>query len=96
MRGLTNPKKNGKYLSGENLAIIDRETYEKAQRIMAENATKFKADGTRKSCKNIFSTLIKCTDCGHFFRRTKREVKNGEKISWVCCGRNSQGKDTWQ
>lgn len=88
------PKEEWKIFERRNLAIIDRETYEKAQRIMAENATKFKADGTRRNCRNIFSTLIKCTDCGHFFRRTRREVKNGEKISWVCCGRNSQGKDT--
>ena len=91
---INKPEEEWKIFERRNLAIIDRETYEKAQRIMAENATKFKADGTRKSCKNIFSTLIKCTDCGHFFRRTKREVKNGEKITWVCCGRNSQGKDT--
>lgn len=88
------PREQWKIFERRNLAIIDRETYEKAQRIMAENSTKFKADGTRRNCKNIFSTLIKCTDCGHFFRRTKRKVKNGEKISWVCCGRNSQGKDT--
>ena len=91
---INKPEEEWKIFERRNLAIIDRETYEKAQRIMAENATKFKADGTRKSCKNIFSTLIKCTGCGHFFRRTKRKVKNGEKISWVCCGRNSQGKDT--
>lgn len=91
---INKPEEEWKIFERRNLAIIDRETYEKAQRIMAENATKFKADGARKSCKNIFSTLIKCTDCRHFFRRTKRKVKNGEKISWVCCGRNSQGKDT--
>ncbi len=91
---INKPEEEWKIFERRNLAIIDRETYEKAQRIMAENATKFKADGMRKSCKNIFSTLIKCADCGHFFRRTKREIKNGEKINWVCCGRNSQGKDT--
>ena len=91
---INKPEEEWKIFERRNLAIIDRETYEKAQRIMAENSTKFKADGTRRNCKNIFSTLIKCTDCGHFFRRTKRKVKNGEKISWVCCGRNSQGKDT--
>lgn len=89
---INKPEEEWKIFERRNLAIIDRETYEKAQRIMAENATKFKADGTRKSCKNIFSTLIKCTDCGHFFRRTKREVKNGEKISWVCCGQKLTGQ----
>ena len=48
---INKPEEEWKIFERRNLAIIDRETYEKAQRIMAENATKFKADGTRKSCK---------------------------------------------
>lgn len=75
------------------LAIIDKETFEKAQKIILQNRQKFKADGERTSCKHIFSTLIKCGDCGHYFRQNKRKIKSGYKYTWVCCGRNINGTD---
>ena len=87
------PEEEWKVTERPDLAIIDIDTFEIAQKKMEINKQKF-SQGQRKDCKHVFSTLLKCADCGHFFRRTKREVKNGEKISWVCCGRNSQGKDT--
>ena len=60
---------------------------------MEINKQKF-SQGQRKDCKNIFSTLIKCADCGHFFRQAKRKVKIGYKYTWVCCGRNINGADS--
>ncbi len=74
-----------------DLAIITAETFEKAQKVLKANREKAKA-GQRKCSKHMFSTIIKCSDCGHFFRRTKRQYKN-TYYKWVCCGRNSQGTD---
>lgn len=78
-----------------DLAIIDIKTFDAAQQKMKENRENTVL-GKRKDCKHIFSTLIKCSDCGHNFRQVKRKLKNGSKYVWVCCGRNANGKDSCQ
>ena len=87
------PEEEWKVTERPDLAIIDIDTFEIAQKKMEINKQKF-SQGQRKDCKHVFSTLLKCSDCGHFFRQAKRKVKIGYKYTWVCCGRNSQGKDT--
>lgn len=89
------PEYEWKTVERPDLAVINVETFEKAQRILAENREKF-LHGQRKDCKHLFSTLIKCSACGHYFRQTKRKIKNGIKINWVCCGRNMNGADFCQ
>ena len=42
---------------------------------------------------NLFSTLIKCKECGWSFRRTVRTYKN-TYVRWVCSGRNGRGVDS--
>ena len=87
------PEEEWKVTERPDLAIIDIDTFEIAQKKMEINKQKF-SQGQRKDCKHVFSTLLKCSDCGHFFRQAKRKVKIGYKYTWVCCGRNAQGKDT--
>ena len=41
----------------------------------------------------MFSTLIKCKDCGWSFRRTVRTYKN-TYVRWVCSGHNGNGADS--
>ena len=82
-----------KIVERSDLAIIDIKTYEAAQKKLEVNKQKF-SQGQRKNCKHIFSALLKCTDCGHYFRQTKRKVKSGYKYAWVCCGRNINGADS--
>ena len=41
----------------------------------------------------LFSTLIKCKECGWSFRRTVRTYKN-TYVRWVCSGRNGKGADS--
>lgn len=84
------PEEEWKTVERSDLAIINIETFEKAQKIFAQNREKF-SHGQRKDCKHLFSTLIKCSSCGHYFRQTKRKIKNGIKTKWVCCGRNING-----
>lgn len=82
-----------KIVERPDLAIIATETYESAQKKMEINKQKF-SQGMRKDCKHIFSTLLKCSDCGHYFRQLKRKVKSGYKYNWICCGRSINGADS--
>lgn len=73
-----------------DLAIVDAKTFEKAQRILQKNKDTFHITGRRNCSKYIFSTLLRCTDCGYSFRRFERTYKN-TYVSWACSGRNAKG-----
>jgi DNA invertase Pin-like site-specific DNA recombinase/uncharacterized Zn finger protein len=75
------------------LRIIEPEQFEQAQRIMKSRGQTFKVDKERQSNKYLFSTLIKCKECGWSFRQTVRTYKN-TYVRWVCSGRNGKGADT--
>ena len=75
-----------------DLRIIEPELHEKAQEIMLSRGKCFKLDRERQSNKYLFSTLIKCKECGWSFRRTVRTYKN-TYVRWVCSGHNGLGAD---
>ena len=75
------------------LKIIEPEEYEAVKRILASRGQTFKLDKVRHSNKFLFSTLIKCKDCGWSFRRVERTYKN-TYVTWVCSGRNGKGADS--
>ncbi len=75
-----------------DLQIIAAEEFEKAQQIMKTRGATFKVDKERQSNKHLFSTLIKCKECGWSFRRTVRTYKN-TYVRWVCSGHNGKGAD---
>ena len=75
-----------------DLRIIEPEVFEQAQQIMADRGRAFKVDKERQSNKYLFSTLIKCKECGWSFRRTVRTYKN-TYVRWVCSGHNGKGAD---
>lgn len=79
-------------VQNDELRIIDDATFEKAQALMKERSTAFKTDKTRHSNQYLFSTLIKCADCGWSFRRVKRTYQN-TYVKWVCSARNGHGAD---
>ena len=72
------------------LQIIPPETFEQAQQIMGARGKAFKLNKERQSNKYLFSTLIKCKECGWSFRRTVRTYKN-TYVRWVCSGHNGKG-----
>lgn len=76
-----------------DLQIIDPDTFRQAQEIMAARGKAFKVDKERQSNKFLFSTLIKCKECGWSFRRIVRTYKN-TYIRWVCSGHNGKGADS--
>ena len=75
------------------LRIIEDETFDKAQEILKGRHDSFKMTHERQSNKHLFSTLIKCKDCGWSFRRTVRQYKN-TYVRWVCSGHNGRGADS--
>ena len=80
-------------VQNEELRIIDDETFEAAQSILLERQNMFHLNNTRHSNQYLFSTLIKCKECGWSFRRVAKTYKN-TYIRWVCSGRNGNGRDT--
>lgn len=77
----------------ESLRIVDQDVFDKAQKIIHARGQTFKLDKTRHSNQYLFSTLIKCKDCGWSFRRIERTYKN-TYVTWVCSGRNGNGADS--
>ncbi len=75
-----------------DLRIIAPENFEQAQQIMQSRGQAFKVDKERQSNKYLFSTIIKCKECGWSFRRTVRTYKN-TYVRWVCSGHNERGAD---
>ena len=75
------------------LRIIEDEVFDKAQEILKGRHTAFNLSHERQSNKYLFSTLIKCKDCGWSFRRTVRQYKN-TYVRWVCSGHNGNGADS--
>ena len=76
-----------------DLRIIEPESYEKAQQILQSRNKAFNMKHERQSNKYLFSTLIKCKECGWSFRRTVRTYKN-TYVRWVCSGHNGRGADS--
>ena len=76
-----------------DLRIIEPEQYEQAVQLMEQRGKTFHVERERQSNKYLFSTLIKCKECGWSFRRTVRTYKN-TYIRWVCSGHNGQGADS--
>ncbi len=75
------------------LAIVDGKLFAKARQIMAERGQAFQAAKERQSNKHLFSTLIKCRECGRSFRRTVRTYKH-TYVRWVCSGHNGRGAES--
>ena len=73
--------------------IIEPETFVAAGKILSRRGISFKNEGERYSSKYIFSTLIKCRECGRSFRRMERKYKK-VYVRWVCSARNLNGAHT--
>lgn len=74
-----------------DLKIIEPEEFEKAQKILHGRYKAFKLTGERQSNKHLFSTLIRCKECGWSYRRFARTYKN-TYIRWICSGHNYNGE----
>ena len=75
-----------------DLRIIEPEVFEQAQKTLEERKYAFNITGERQSNKHLFSTLIKCKECGYSFRQSVRKYKN-TYVRWLCSNRNGHGVD---
>ena len=75
-----------------DLQIIKPQQFSRAQNILSSRHKTFQTKGGRQSGLHLFSTVIKCADCGWSFRRIVRTYKN-TYIRWVCSGHNGKGAD---
>ncbi len=69
------------------LRIVSDEIFERAGRILETRQNAFVNNHERQSSKHLFSTLIKCKECGYSFRRTCYKGS----YRWVCSVRNTRG-----
>lgn len=76
-----------------DLQIISLSDFVKAEKILHNRHAAFNMKHERQSNKYLFSTLIKCKECGWSFRRSVRTYKN-TYIRWVCSGHNGKGADS--
>lgn len=76
-----------------DLQIINLSDFIKADKILHNRHASFNIKHERQSNKHLFSTLIKCKECGWSFRRSVRTYKN-TYIRWVCSGHNGKGADS--
>ncbi|MFT8888815.1 MAG: recombinase family protein [Ethanoligenens sp.] len=75
------------------LCIVEPELFERVGQTMHERGKTFKVNQERHSNQYLFSTLIKCKECGWSFRRAVRTYKN-TYVRWVCSGHNGRGADS--
>lgn len=95
LTGQRKSKKEDEWLVTERpeFRIIDDDTFDKAREILKSRHNAFNVKHERQSNKHLFSTLIKCKDCGWSFRRTVRTYKN-TYVRWVCSGHNGRGANS--
>lgn len=67
------------------LQIVDTQVFEKAQEILNTRVDAFQNNKERHSNKYLFSTLIKCKECGWSYARTVMTYKN-TYVRWSCSG----------
>lgn len=94
-KGITQPVKreDGYYVENHHEAIIDRETFDKAQELIAAKkkeyfATRGKYDDCKNSREDMLQGLLYCGHCGNkmnLYRRTVRLVNGvGHYSTYVC------------
>ena len=75
------------------LKIIPEDLFEKAQDLLKNRYDAFHITGKRQSNKYLFSTLIRCKECGRSFRPLERQFTSSTYIRWVCSSRNGDGME---
>ena len=75
------------FVENDHQPIIDRETFEEAQREIARRHERYARKACRKECtdgENMFRGLMHCGYCGSTFIRKRKAVTAGIKYIWQC------------
>ncbi|MHB1407416.1 MAG: recombinase zinc beta ribbon domain-containing protein [Desulfitobacteriaceae bacterium] len=76
------------YAEDTHCAIVDKDTFNKAQEIMERNRESSK--GKKEAGKYVFTSKIECSKCG---KKYKRKTSNG-RIYWSCGTYLKYGKES--
>lgn len=89
LTGERSRKDQSEWLISEHpeMRIIEDEDFNSVQQLLSRRHEAFNISHERQSNRHLFSTLIRCSECGYSFRRS---VYRGE-VRWVCSGRNIKG-----
>lgn len=87
------PPEDWSVVSRPELALVEEDLFDQAQRILQQNKELFHSTGQRQSQRHVFSKLIRCGCCGSSFRRVERRSRKGTVVYWTCAGRNANGVD---
>ena len=72
------------------LRLVEPALFARAGELMAARGRAFQTEHTRQSSRYLFSTLIRCKECGRAFRRTVRTYRN-TYVRWVCSTHSGTG-----
>ena len=75
-----------------DLRIIEPAQYEEARKLLRNRCQAFHVNRERHSNQYLFSTLIRCKECGWAFRRVVRTYKN-TYVRWTCSGHNGRASN---
>lgn len=93
---IKNPQNEWIYLENIVPAIIDRDTFNKANELLDKRAARYE-NGHRGGIykgKYELSKKIICGDCGASYRRSTRKTENGMVYDWFCSTYSNLGRKT--
>lgn len=97
-----NPVEDRFRLERPELQIVPKELWERVQTMLEERTDLFHISGEkvreghhgRYSSKHLFSSMIRCEECGYSFTRKHwSSRKSGTVYYWVCAGHNNFTSD---
>jgi len=86
-RKVNRGEKNQYLMENHHAAIIDEETFNKAQQMIAHHAKSknIQAEESKYQNRYAFSGIIKCEECGGAFkRRIQTKSKDEKYVAWSC------------
>lgn len=80
------------YMDDHHPAIIDRETFEKAQSLLSQRCKENGHEGRTSQPTYCFSGKLICGYCGHTLRRITQYTNSGKRYHWSC-GQHLRNKE---
>lgn len=78
-------KYGGEYFKAEHDAIIDEETYNKAQKIFEQRAEIYPTGAQQRKHGALLSGLLRCHNCGARYHKRLNSRKGADPVHWYAC-----------
>lgn len=81
------------FIENHHEAIVSRETFDKARKIIEERKQMFSENASRYSARHAFSGKVRCSCCGAVYVSRYRKLRSGFKYHyWECGNKSLNGK----